>query len=97
MIDGIEPAKCVQLATQTCQSIQPILRIAITASRVCADARDSCSEPLRDLDVAAFSLPPSQRVAIFLLVSSNQFLCRSETERIKLGHCEMRVRSFTVM
>ncbi len=38
MIDGIEPAKCVQLAEQTCQSIQPILRIAIRASRICADA-----------------------------------------------------------
>ncbi len=60
MIDGIEPAKCVQLTIQKCQSIQPILRIAIKASRFCADARDICSEPLRDLDVAAFSLLPQR-------------------------------------
>ena len=34
MIDGIEPAKCVQLAIDKCQKIQPILRIAIRAFSV---------------------------------------------------------------
>ena len=84
MIDGIEPAKCVQLAIEKCQSIQPILRIAIRASRFCADARDFVHNRCEISTLLLSLCSHSVRKAIVLLVSSNQSSCCSETELCKL-------------